>query len=248
MPKRERSSQYPKSTWNECIDFVQKASELSLSAVSYDEVAKKYGLSNPTAKSFSAKLSTCKQFGLITTSNGNTIHLTDTCKKILFPTGTSLHPLIKDCFCAPKIYSNLIEKYDGEALPSLPILANIFMNEFGVVHTVKDIAAKVFLESAEQLGFLKNGVLFFSDQESSANSVEEAPQEAEIAATNSSDISVASPAKDPPSDSDYITQKIPFESGKVAEFYIPIDATQDDLLLMRDMLDVLLKRKFKLSE
>ena len=40
---------------------------------------------------------------------------------------------------------------------------------------------------------------------------------------------------------------IPFTSGKIARFIIPVDATEDDLLLLHDMFDVLLKRKFKLD-
>ena len=49
------------------------------------------------------------------------------------------------------------------------------------------------------------------------------------------------------SEADYISQSIPFESGKIAKFIIPIDATEDDLLLLHDMFDVLLKRKFKID-
>ena len=48
-------------------------------------------------------------------------------------------------------------------------------------------------------------------------------------------------------ESDFITQAIPFESGKIARFIIPVDATEDDLLLLRDIFDVLLRRKFKID-
>ena len=48
-------------------------------------------------------------------------------------------------------------------------------------------------------------------------------------------------------ESDFITQAIPCESGKIARFIIPVDATEDDLLLLRDMFDVLLRRKFKID-
>ena len=41
------------------------------------------------------------------------------------------------------------------------------------------------------------------------------------------------------------SQTIPFESEKVARFSIPVDATQDDLLLLHDMFDVILKSKFE---
>ena len=49
-------------------------------------------------------------------------------------------------------------------------------------------------------------------------------------------------------DADYITQSIPTQSGKVAKIIIPIDAAEDDLYMIKDMLDIVLKRKFKLSD
>ena len=42
-------------------------------------------------------------------------------------------------------------------------------------------------------------------------------------------------------------QLIPIESGKIAKIIIPVDSTEDDLLMIRDMLDVILKRKFKIE-
>ena len=89
----EKSAQYPMVPWDTCIEFVEKVASFNLKAVSYGEVAKKYGLSSPTAKSFTSKVSTCKQFGLLTTSGGNTIQLTDTCKRILYPTGEDVFPI-----------------------------------------------------------------------------------------------------------------------------------------------------------
>jgi hypothetical protein len=43
------------------------------------------------------------------------------------------------------------------------------------------------------------------------------------------------------------TQLIPIESGKIAKIIIPVNSTEDDLLMIRDMLDVILKRKFKIE-
>lgn len=40
----DRSAQYPKIPWNECIDFVKVVSSFNLKVVPYIEVAKKYGL------------------------------------------------------------------------------------------------------------------------------------------------------------------------------------------------------------
>ena len=83
MAERERSALYPGATWDDCMEFIRKIGSLNLKAVSYQELAKQYGLSNPTTKSFTAKIGAAKQFGLITTAQGNTIQLTDASKRLL---------------------------------------------------------------------------------------------------------------------------------------------------------------------
>ena len=44
---------------------------------------------------------------------------------------------------------------------------------------------------------------------------------------------------------EYIQQNYETESGKLAQIIIPKDATQDDLAAISDMLDILIKRRFK---
>lgn len=36
----DKSAQYPKSTWNDCIEFMKTVSSFNLKAVSYGKVAK----------------------------------------------------------------------------------------------------------------------------------------------------------------------------------------------------------------
>ncbi len=47
---------------------------------------------------------------------------------------------------------------------------------------------------------------------------------------------------------EYFIQSYAFENGKVAKIIIPENASKDDLLALRDMLDIVLKRKFKLKD
>ncbi len=49
------------------------------------------------------------------------------------------------------------------------------------------------------------------------------------------------------SEKEYFIQSYTFENGKVAKIIIPENASKDDLLALRDMLDIILKRKFKLK-
>lgn len=250
----EKSALHPKVTWDECIDFAKTVSSFNLKAVSYAEVGKKYGLTNPSAKSFTSKVSTCKQFGLITTSGGNTIQLTDTCKRLLYPTGEDTISIARACFAMAPLYNKLIAVYDGKAIPNTDLLANILMNNYGIQKTVKDSVAQVFVESCEQLNLIKGGILCYSDAEKdrepskveSSAPIDVVPG-ATAAVTTFAEVLKPFAGNASSDESDYITQSIPFESGKIARFIIPIDATEDDLLLLHDMFEVILKRKFKFN-
>ena len=253
MAEREKSALYPAVTWNDCIDLIQKINSFNLRAVSYQALAEKYGLTSTTTKSFTSRIGAAKQFGLITTLQGSTVQLTDVSKRILYPTGDETREVELTCFAQPPLYAKLISKYDGAALPSTAILANILMNEHRIARAVKDNAAKCFVESAEQLGILKGGVLCYSEANSDEpkKNAEQKPEPVEDLSKEPDNIERVTQGLTPTStssaDADYISQSIPFESGKVARFIIPVDATEDDLLLLHDMFNVLLKRKFKID-
>ena len=248
----EKSALYPMVNWEVCLEFVETVASFNLKAVSYSEVAKKYGLNNPTAKSFTAKVSSCKQFGLITTSGGSTIQLTETCKRLIYPTGEDIAAIARACFSMPPLYTKLVAAYDGKAIPSQELLSNIMMRDHKIQKSVKDVAARVFIESAEQLGLVKGGILCYSENEETPSLTQPAPSEsndpipgARTAMNKMTEVLQSYASSTVPNESEYITQAIPFESGKVARFSIPVDATSDDLLLLHDMFDVILKRKFK---
>lgn len=253
MAEREKSALYPAVTWNECIDLIQKIDSFKLRAVSYQALAEKYGLTSTTTKSFSARIGAAKQFGLITTAQGSTVQLTDASKRILYPTGDEIRDVELSCFAQPPLYAKLISKYDGAAVPSAALLANILMNEYRITRAVKDNAAKCFIESAEQLNIYRGGVLCYSEAKDKEFPPVEDQKSEPVKETDNTQSEVenvskgAVPAITASADADYISQSIPFASGKVARFIIPVDATEDDLLLLHDMFAVLLKRKFKID-
>lgn len=248
----EKSALYPMVSWEVCLDFVKTVAAFNLKVVSYNEVAKKYGLNSPTAKSFTSKVSSCKQFGLITTSGGNVIQLTDTCKRLLYPAGEDTLSIARACFTMPPLYNKLVALYDGKAVPNQELLSNLLMRDYKIQKSVKEVAARVFVESAEQLGLIKGGILCYSENEQTDPPAQQDVCEsndpipgARVAVASLSDALQPYASTPVSNESDYITQTIPFESGKIARFSIPVDATEDDLLLLHDMFEVILKRKFK---
>ena len=254
MAEREKSALYPAVAWSECVDLIKKINSFNVRSVSYQVLAEKYGLTSTTTKSFTARIGAAKQFGLVTTVQGSAIQLTDVSKRILYPTGDETREVELSCFAQPPLYAKLISKYDGAALPSTTILANILMNEYRITRAVKDNAAKCFIESAEQLNILKGGVLCYSEAKNEGLMPPEAEQKPEpVKETDNAQPEVdripqgATPPLVTSTEADYISQSIPFASGKVARFIIPVDATEDDLLLLHDMFGVLLKRKFKID-
>lgn len=240
----ERSALYPIVTWEICIEFIKLIDSLKFKQVSYNEVARKLGLSNVTTKSFTSKISTAKQFGLISTI-GKTIQLTEVAKKLLYPTEPDTSILAIECFKNPPLYAKLVERYEGKAVPSKEVLSNTLMMEYRITQSAKDNAAQVFLESAETLGLIQGGILMlgsdsnFPSETSSTSSSPPIPLKTQEAAT-----SVSVPV---PEESDFITQTIPTASGKIAEIKIPIDASEDDLYLIQDMLQAIMKRKFHIE-
>ena len=240
----ERSAQYPIVTWEASLDFIRLIDSFKYKLVSYSEVAKKLGLSNITTKSFTGKISTAKQFGLISVSN-KTIQLTEVAKSILYPTELDAYSIEVECFKNPPLYARLIERYEGKPLPSKEVLSNILMMEYRITQSAKDNAAQVFLDSAEYLGLIKGGVLamdYSGDNTSAPSSTIESEK-------TSSQVSEAfSPVSKPiPKESDYVWQMIPTSSGKIAEIKVPLDADADDLLMIRDLLHSIMRRKFHID-
>jgi len=245
--KRERSVAYPYASWTDCKEFIKLIDSFRASQVSYDEAAKKSGVSIQ-ALSFKAKLSASRQFGLIETS-GNVISLSNSAKKLLYPIGNDEPQIALECFANPPLYLKLIGEYNGKSLPTEIVLSNVLMNDYAIARNAKDTAARFFIQNATEMGFVRAGVLNHSlceDVNSSTNtpdiSLDIVDDKAPIYATGS-----VIPQPIIENECDYISQVIPTESGKAARIIIPLTATEDDLWIIRDSLDIIMKRKFKIE-
>lgn len=238
-----KSRQHPNATWIDCIEFIKKVDSKKLGKVSYNTIAEDYGLKTYTTKSFTQKVSTSKQFGLIETSN-LTIQLTDIAKKILYPTSDSqIKEVTIECFSRPTLYRQLIEKYDGKAIPDINILSNILFNEFDITKAAKDNAAKVFIQNAEMMGVLKGGVLCYQQNDEIEKEVIEydnvEDSEEQLEKVQNQD------KKSEEKSNLYFTINIPTRTGNPAQIQIPYDLEKDDAELVKNMLNANIEVYFK---
>lgn len=232
---RTKSPMYPAANIEECLSFIRTVDSLGGKIVSYDSILDAMGLKNRTTKSFINPLSTAKQFGLVATGRGSTVQLTEKAQQVLYPTDRPEREILKECFREPPLYAKLIERFEGKALPSETLLSNILMNDYGLIKTAKDKAAKCFLESAQYLGVAPNGVLLFDTPETQTahfDDTDVVPAHAEEKATVSGTTGRATSAsahRHSGSSEDYYNAEIPTMGGQAAIISIPRSVTPKDL-------------------
>lgn len=241
-----KSKQHPNTTWDECLEFIRIIDRKKLNKVSYNVIAEEYGLKNYSTKSFTQKVSTSKQFGLIETGN-LTIQLTDIAKRILYPiSDLQVKKITLECFSKPPLYKQLAEKYEGKAVPTENILSNILFNEFDITKSAKDNAAHVFLQNAEMMGVLIGGVLHQQDNEI----IEEQPIIEEVKTEGEQSENVKEEAEkieetSTTKNNSYFTINIPTSTGKPAQIQIPNDLETKDAELVKNMLNANIEVYFK---
>lgn len=255
MNNREKSPAYPRATWDDCMEFVKTVNDFNYKSVASLAVAEKLGITNLSSKAFVSRVSSAKQFGLITATS-NTIQLTDTCRRIIYPTEENVNAIKITCFAMPTLYAKLIARFDGKALPDTETLGNLLAKEYEIARAVKDSAAKCFIRSAEQLDILRGGVLAYSESfegQGIGSAKEELSSEDinydQISTLSSFDADIESSkiANKVTRATEYFKQIIPMQSGNSAQLIIPSDADEDGLLLLKDTFDAILKRRFRIE-
>lgn len=226
---KERSPLYPVFSINESIAFVEEIVRIGGKKVSVSTVASVVGASVKT-NSFKSRISTAKQFGLIR-GTGGTLELTELAKRIFYKVDDreSKQDLIESFLSAP-LYKKVVERYENQAIPPVDKLSNILLLEYGMTQAAKDVAASKFLESAEQIGILRNGIIMLEEDDDDLSSsivppTVSAPTEPAVSPEKASQTSGFAPAAET---SGYCFT-IPTLSGSLAQVLIPQDVTEKDL-------------------
>lgn len=245
MPEKySKSTQYPGTTWSKAVNLIETIkNKFNGSAVSYENLADAYNVAS-TTRSFTGRLSGAKQYGLIETS-GSVVTLTTIGREYAYPTSASSRSKIMfECVKKPKLFSDLIDRFNGKSLPTKELLGNILMSEYGILQQVKDIVADIFLTTIHECGFELNGVLNYTDNSVEVNLEDEKVKINDNPEDSRSNVELTESPKEKENN---IRIVYPSLEGVYACIEFSRNATKEDLLGLRDMLDVFLKRQFKVS-
>ncbi len=227
---KERSVLYPYFNLKDSIDFTRMVENLSGRGTASDEaVASELGVAT-TTKSFNYKVSSAKQFGLlIKTKEG--MQVSDRGRLLLHPVNDQETPkIIKECFKLPPLYSKLIKNYENLSLPKPESIANLMFNQLGITASMKDHAAKIFLESANFAKVIDNqGKLNLLNEE---KVFIESPKNEE---TSKLEVEV-----DIPDQKEFQTVQMALSGGKNAKLIVPRDINGKDVERIKKMIDLLI--------
>lgn len=226
--KIEKSTMYPSYALNDCVEFVRLIDKLGGKVVAESTLLSTLKLSSRNTRTYSGKLSSSKQFGLVE-ARGSSLEVTDYGRRILYPTEGEgeRQRLLLGAFLNPDLYTRLVERFDKKQLPSQDLLANLLMNEYRISKVAKDRAAKVFFDSAKYVGVLsKDNFLDVSE-------AVEPPQE-EVKETKESDEQAFSG-----STTGTQSIKVTLSGGTTGMITVPNTITKKDVERLKKILDLL---------
>ncbi len=228
---REKSAQYPPYDLSACMEFVRTVDKLGgKQEVAEGSLLSELGLKSSNTKSYTGKLSSCRQFGLLQFKTG-LLSITERARLILYPTeeqrDAQSKKLTIEAFRSPTLYQKLIKRFDGKPLPNT--IANILMNEYKIAKAVMNSAVKVFVSSAKYAGVLGDDNVLKVGQTYEAVGGETLPAETEIPETG----------QKPPSTGQVHSLKLTLSSGKSVAITVPSDISKTDIERLKKMLDLL---------
>lgn len=143
--QRERSTAYPSSSLEEALELTkQLRDKLGVGPHKRSAAAVGIGYSGVNGAS-AAKIAAMTHFGLLDRTS-DTYTISDTAKRILFPISEEDRMIaIIEAARQPQLYSQLLEKYAGERIPSM--LQNILHINHGVSVSAAPSAADTFIKS-----------------------------------------------------------------------------------------------------
>jgi len=154
VTKRERSARYPAVPLAEAVAFVRQMDELGIDGLTSPQIASAMGFKNVKTNTFSGRLSSARQFGLLGLADQN-YSLTELALRIIHPIDPDEGPgLMLQACQSPPLFAELMKQYAGKRLPEPEILGNVLMHKHQITASAKLAAAESFYASIQHAGVL----------------------------------------------------------------------------------------------
>ncbi len=215
---------YPYHSIREGERLVEAIAKAGGTEASEDDAMKAINLQSKSSRSWTYRLSTAIQFGLVQkTGRGEAtrVFITSLGRMISMPESPDEVQVARmRAFLTPPLYQQLAKRYAGAPLPDAKGLANVLARDFAILPSVSEVAAEAFIESARHAGAVgSNGRL-------SANGGAVAAP-AQAPAGDAPPQVIAPPATSIPGDA--ITHTYPLRKGVIISIQLPADLTAKDV-------------------
>lgn len=148
----ERSAAYPGVTIEATLEFATQLKKAFQKSMFVREDISEVLKRGSTVK---RDISAAVQYGLVDKSVGEGYKLTQLSEHVMSPISPEERmDNIAECFKRPKLYSDLIEKFQGETLPTDDVLKVILSRHHNITSLAAPQAVEIFIENAQYAGLL----------------------------------------------------------------------------------------------
>lgn len=192
-------------------------------------------------------LSSCVQYGLIELKFKVGYRPAFICKKIFKPfSDIEKNEALIECFKKPKLYQELISKYENHTIPSRSVLPNILDRDHNIYDDAAIKASDAFNDNISDLGLLnKDDELVFSNENQvKINTPEEIPEENSLiefkeTQNNKMQGETITVYKKFESE-DILKSEIPLTEDKKATLFYPKNINISDIQILKAQIELLM--------
>jgi len=250
MKEIGKSRQYPYYSLEKSINFTKLIYDVGgKGLVPIESIVSHMGLTSSNNRRFSYEKSSARQYGLII-SVDKCLQITERARAILFPLKNDdpNHILkLNEAVMNPRVYRELINRYNNKLLPKIEFLRNIF-REKGIIESSLEPAINAFLQSISYLGVLsEDNKIVMDDKIFNLFKIKEERQgikeESKLKEKNEKNKKPFKNNEESTSDFNqeqaYYSLEFPISTGKRVIISIPSESTMEDLNILKSFINVI---------
>ena len=188
-------------------------------------------------------LGSCVQYGLLELKSKVGYRPAEICKRIFKPfSEDEKKQALIECFKKPKLYQELISKYENSSLPSKNVLPNILDRDHSVYDDAAQKASDIFYENIAELEILNNeNELVLSGNNKTQN---DNPDNSQVVLLNdkndNNQITELVPIYRKIESEDILKSEIPLTDDKKATLFYPKNINNNDIQILKAQVELIL--------